>query len=48
MYSDKDQQISMLEQKLEAKQVKVRDQFEQRKMEILEQKGEQNGLLLGV
>ena len=48
MSSDKAQQISMLEQELQAKQEKVREQFEQRGTEILEQKGEQNGLLLGV
>ena len=43
MYNDKDQQISMLEQELQAKQEKVKDQFEERETEILEQKGEQNG-----
>ena len=41
-----DQQISMLEQELQAKQEKVRDQFEQRETEILEQTGEQNNPLL--
>ena len=44
----KAQQISMLEQELQAKQENVREQFEQIETEILEQKGEQNGLLLGV
>ena len=45
MSVDKGQQISMLEQELQEKQGKVRDQFEQRETEILQPKGKQNGHL---